>query len=124
MKEAPGRIVTTIITNDTLEDTIQMTTEPRHATRRAGERDEWWKLWILLSSLGATVVGWMALPGIKSPADGVVVSSTATTMSAEVHALPVDAVVEPGRPGPSVRSIPTMPQKPVFEAPVTRTRRS
>ena len=117
-------MVTRIITNDALEDTTQMTTKTRHATRRAGERDEWWKLWILLTSLAATVVGWMALPGVKSVADAVVVSPTATTTSAQVVALPVNAVVERRRPESSVRSMPTMPQKPVFDAPVTRTRRS
>ena len=93
-------MVTVIITNDGLEDTIQMTTETRH-TGPAREHDGWWKAWILLSGLAATVVGGMALPGVKSPADAVGVSPTVTTMSVEA-----------------------MPQKPVFEAPVTRTRRS
>jgi hypothetical protein len=85
---------------------------------------QWWKAWVLLSSLGATVVGWMALPGVKSPTDSVVVSPTVATASAEVLAFPVNAVGEPRRPGSSVRSMPTMPGKPVFQAPVTRTRRS
>jgi len=85
---------------------------------------QWWKAWILLSSLGSTVLGWIALPGVKSLTDSVVVSPTVTTTNAEVLALPVNAVVEPRPPGSSVRSMPTMPQKPVFQAPVTRTRRS
>lgn len=85
---------------------------------------QWWKAWILLSSLAATVVGWMALPGVKSPPDGVMVSPTVTTTRAEILALPVNAVVEPRRQVSSVRSMPTMPPKPVFQAPVTRTRRS
>lgn len=85
---------------------------------------QWWKACVLLSSLGATVVGWMALPSVKSPADGVVVSRTVTATSAEVLAFPANAIVEPRRQGSSVRSLPTMPQKPVFQAPVTRTRRS
>ena len=101
-----------------------MTTETRHATRRAGEPAAWWKAWILLSSLGATVVGWMALPGVKSPADAAVVSPMVTTTSAQAVASPVSAVMERRRPGSSIRSMPSMPQKPVFEAPVTRTRRS
>ena len=114
---------TRIVGNDALEDTTQMTTETRHAPRRVEERDEWWKLWILLGSLAATVVGWMALPGAGSAADAVGVPRTVTTTSAKT-ALPVNAVEHPGPPGSSMRSMPAMPQKPVFQGPVTRTRRS
>ena len=85
-----------MVESDILEGTTPMTTETRHATRRVGEPAAWWKAWILLSSLGATVVGWMALPGVEPPADAVVVSPRVTAM----------------------------PQKPAFEAPVTRTRSS
>ena len=104
-------------------------TDSANATRTDRVRgpaisNQWWKAWILLSSLGATVVGWMALPGVTSPTDKVGVSPTVTTTSPKPLALPVSAVVEPRPPGSSVRSIPTMPQKPVFHAPVTRTRRS
>lgn len=104
-------------------------TDSANATRTDRARgpaisSQWWKAWILLSSLGATVVGWMALPGVRSPLDRVLVPPTVTTTSAKVLALPVNAVVEPRLPGSSVRSMPTMPQKPVFQAPVTRTRRS
>ena len=140
-------MVTTIVANDGLVDTIQMTTETPHShgvqerTMRTSLTDpanttrtdrargpaissQWWKVWVLLSSLGATVVGWVTLPGVKSTTDSVVVSATAATTSAEAFALPVNVVVEPGRPGSRVRSMPAMPQKPVFQAPVTRTRRS
>lgn len=82
------------------------------------------KAWILLTSVGATVVGWMALPRVKSPTDTVVRSPTVTSPSAAVLASPVEALGEPGRPELSIRSMPTMPQKPAFQAPVTRTRRS
>lgn len=104
-------------------------TDSANATRTDRARgpaisSQWWKAWILLSSLVATVVGWMALPGVKSPIDRVLVSPTVTTTSANVVVSPVTAVVEPRPPGSSVRSMPTMPQKPVFHAPVTRTRRS
>jgi hypothetical protein len=82
------------------------------------------KAWILLTSLGATVVGWMVLPGLDSSAERTVLSPKATMPSADVLALPVNAVEEPKQPGSSVRSMPMMPQRPVFQAPVTRTRRS
>lgn len=104
-------------------------TDPVNATRPDGARgpaisSQWWKAWILLSSLGATVVGWMALAGVQSPTDRVVVSPPVTTTSAEVLAFPVNAVGDPRRPESSVHSMPRMPEQPVFQAPVTRTRRS
>jgi hypothetical protein len=85
---------------------------------------QWWKAWILLTSLGATVIGWMALAGVTSPTDEVVVLPTVTATVAERVPLPNDAAGEPERLGSSVRSTPTLPEKPVFQAPVTRTRRS
>ena len=99
-------------------------TRPHRAKGGTAASSQWWKAWLLLGSLGATVVGWMALPGVASPTDSVVVSPTVTTTSAEALALPVNAVVKPRRPGSSVRSMPTMPPMPVFHAPVTRSRRS
>lgn len=85
---------------------------------------QWWKAWILLTSLAATVFGWIAIPGIKVPTDRVVVQPRATTTATDVLASPDNAIGEPLRPGSSVRSLPAMPQKPGFQAPVTRTRRS
>ena len=105
-------------------------TDPVNAARTGGAHSgpatsgQWWKAWILLASLGATVGGWMALPGVKSPPERVVLSPKATLPRAEVVALPIRAVEEPRRPSSSLGSMPTMPQKPVFQAPVTRTRRS
>ena len=102
-------MMTTTVANGAPGDTTQTTTETRRA-RGPAISSQWWKAWILLSGLGATVAGWMLLPGVEPPSGGVVASKAVTTRSAEVIALPV--------------SMRTMPEKPVFQAPVTRTRRS
>lgn len=85
---------------------------------------QWWKAWVLLTSLGATVLGWVAFSTGEPPVESAVVAST--PMPTQV--LPARQLTERDRPrplSPGVRTpLPTMPQKPVFQAPVTRTRRS
>jgi hypothetical protein len=79
------------------------------------------RIWILLTSLAATVFGWMALPPVAPSPKTVVLSPKRTMPNADVVAPPVRAQAERTA---TVRSMPPMPQKPVFQAPVTRTRRS
>ena len=100
---------------------------PRSQTRRTGPPgtgSQWWKAWVLLTGLGATVLGWMAFPHEEQPAatDGI---SPQVSMSAENEPrLRVEPIDSPRRFQTSVHTLPAMPQKPVFRAPVTRTRRS
>lgn len=100
---------------------------PRSQTRRTGSPGsggQWWKAWVLLTGLGATVFGWMAFPHGEQPAatGGI---SPPVAMSAENEALlraePIDSARHLRT---RVPTLPAMPQKPVFRAPVTRTRRS
>ena len=98
----------------------------RHTqTRRPGSTStpgQWWKVWILLAGAGTTVLGWMSFPQERQPLASNLVSRSASMPLEEA------ATVEPvgGRTpvSPSVRQLPAMPQRPVFRAPVTRTRRS
>lgn len=87
---------------------------------------QWWKVWVLVTSLGATVLGWVALSTGEPPVDSAVAAPVATPIPTQV--LPARRVngPEPPRPVPSRAGmlLPAMPQKPVFQAPVTRTRRS
>lgn len=84
----------------------------------------WWKAWVLVTSLAATVLGWLALTGDKPPIESAVVSPQVSMPTAAASVLRVNTLDEPTRLPPGVRALPTMPQKPVFQAPVTRTRRS
>lgn len=100
---------------------------PRSQTRRTGSPGsggQWWKAWVLLTGLGATVFGWMAFPHGEQPAATGSISPQ-VSMSAENEPLwraePIDS---PRHLQTRVRTLPAMPQKPVFRAPVTRTRRS
>jgi hypothetical protein len=118
MNDLPTTMVTTLTGNDSLI-AIRTTTE-RDVQHRVQERTM--RIWILLTSLAATVFGWMALPSVAPSPKTVVLSPKLTVPNADVSAPPVRAEAE--RTGSTVRPMPTMPQKPVFQAPVTRTRRS
>ena len=87
---------------------------------------QWWKAWVLLTSVGATVLGWVAFSTGESPVESVVVAAVTTPMPTQ--ALParhVKGAEQPRSLPPSAGTLlPAMPQKPVFQAPVTRTRRS
>ena len=81
---------------------------PKTQTRRTGSPGaggQWWKAWVLLTGLGATTFGWMAFQQAEP-------------------VLRVEPIGSPRNLPTSARRLPTMPQKPVFQAPVTRTRRS
>ena len=86
---------------------------------------QWWKAWVLLTSLGATLLGWMAFSTGEPPVERAVVARDTTPMPIQIApARPVNGLEQP-RPLPaSDGMLPAMPQKPVFQVPVTRTRRS
>jgi hypothetical protein len=86
---------------------------------------QWWKAWVLLTSLGATVLGWMALSMGEPSVDSAVVAPAPTPGLTQIaHARQVSGREQPRPLPPSAGMLPAMPQKPVFQAPVTRTRRS
>jgi hypothetical protein len=85
---------------------------------------QWWKTWVLLTGLGATVLGWMAFPPDEQPpADGI--GSSQVSMSVEDAPVLRVEPIDRERPAPTgTRMLPAMPRQPVFRGPVTRTRRS
>lgn len=87
----------------------------------AGSR--WWKVWVLLASLVATVLGWMALTGDEAT-DRAVARSNVQVSAPVAPVSAVGTLDVPQRLERSAHTLPSMPQKPVFQAPVTRTRRS
>lgn len=99
---------------------------PKTQTRRTGspgEAGQWWKAWVLLTGLGATVLGWIGFPHGQPPANGV--NSPQVSISVENEPiLRVEPIDSSKYDQTVVRTLPVMPQKPVFQAPVTRTRRS
>jgi hypothetical protein len=98
------------------------------AQRSAGgstANGQWWKAWVLLTSLGATVLGWVAFStGEPSVESAVVAPAPAPWLTQIAPARQVSGPEQPRPLPPSVGVLPAMPQKPVFQAPVTRTRRS
>lgn len=86
---------------------------------------QWWKAWVLLTSLGATVLGWVAFSTGTPPVESAVVApDTAPTPTRIAPARHVNGLERPSRLPASTGMLPPMPQRPVFQAPVTRTRRS
>lgn len=86
---------------------------------------QWWKAWVLLTSLGATVLGWVAFSTGEPRVESAVAAPV--TMPIPNQVLPARHVNGPERQRPrppGAGMLPAMPQKPVFQAPVTRTRRS
>lgn len=138
----------TIVADADLTDTVHTTTDERgaqamrrsnpmttaaptvsaheaRAQRHAGgsaASGQWWKAWVLLTSLGATVLGWMAFSTGEPPVESAVVARDTTSMPTQVRHL--NGLERPRPLPPSAGMLPGMPQKPVFQAPVTRTRRS
>lgn len=98
----------------------------RHTqTRRPGSPatvGQWWKVWILLAGVGTTVLGWMSFPREQQPLVSNTVSRSAPVPLEEATFVEPVGGQTPLSPG--VRQLPAMPQRPVFRAPVTRTRRS
>ncbi len=91
----------------------------------AAASGQWWKAWVLVTSLGATALGWMAFSTGEPPVESAVVAPDATPRPAQVApARDVKGLEQPRPRPPSAGMLPAMPQKPVFQGPVTRTRRS
>jgi hypothetical protein len=100
---------------------------PRSQTRRTGPPGtggQWWKAWVLLTGLGATVFGWMAFPHGEQPAANGGISPQVSMSAENEPLLRVEPIDSPRIRPTSARTLPAMPQKPVYQAPVTRTRRS
>jgi hypothetical protein len=93
---------------------------------RGSAAGQWWKAWVLLTSLGATVLGWAAFSTGEPSAESAVVAPDMTPGPTQVTRARHMSGPEPPRPLPPSAGIlrPAMPHKPVFQAPVTRTRRS
>ncbi|MEQ1909328.1 MAG: hypothetical protein ABMA15_10925 [Vicinamibacterales bacterium] len=89
-----------------------------------GAAGHWWKAWVLLTGLAVTMLGWAIPRDERPPANGSM--SSQESLSAE-HS-PVVRAGRIERPQQvstsSIRTLRGMPQKPAFQAPVTRTRRS
>ena len=115
-------------TMQTARNTGVVTTQHQRAHVRSVASGQWWKVWVLLSSLGATMFGWLALTSDKPTSDSVVVAPPVaipiTAPGTAARVLRTDAVDKMRQHPPSARPLPTMPQRPVFQSPVTRTRRS
>lgn len=100
---------------------------PLSQTRRTGSLaagGQWWKAWVLLTGLGATVFGWMAFPNGEKPAATGGISPQVSMSAENEPLLRVEPIDRPTDLPTSARTLPAIPQKPVFRAPVTRTRRS
>ena len=100
---------------------------PKTQTRRTEPpvaAGQWWKAWVLLTGLGVTVIGWMALPRDEPPPVNGIISSQ-VSMSAENS-----PVVRVERIHPTAESIHRhwhiagKAREAAFQAPITRTRRS
>jgi hypothetical protein len=91
--------------------------------RPAGNGDGW-KAWVLLAGVAGTLLGWIGLTRIE-PHVAIAVAAAERPLSRTVAAPPRTAAAGERHAGKS-RGLtsPAMPQKPVFDSPVTRTRRS
>jgi hypothetical protein len=85
---------------------------------------QWWKVGVLLASLGATVLGWMAFTSDEPPVANVVLAPGAPRVARQIPAPRANGIDEPRPLAPSTQTSPAMPLNPVFQTPVTRTRRS
>lgn len=89
-----------------------------------------WKAWVLLTSVGITALGSWAIRSSTPPGNGGAprsgVVAPGPELVAELRAArPVERTSRAlPRRGSRVDGLPGMPTKPVFEAPLTRTRRS
>jgi hypothetical protein len=99
--------------------------EPQRQIGAAAGGHSWWKAWVLLASLGATALGWVAFATDGAAVESAVaVRETAPVPTRFSPARDVNGRVQPRPLPPSPGMVPVMPRKPVFQAPVTRTRRS
>lgn len=127
---------------------MTMTKAAKPTARRAKSGGFAWKSGLLATSVGAVLMGWSLLARINTPAEvaaqaaapqprvivvQVPISSPQTTGTAQLVHQPsqaaqvaqpaIQAIAAPPVQAPQL-NLPAMPQKPVFQRPVTRTRRS
>ncbi len=100
---------------------------PRSQTPRTGSPGaggQWWKAWVLLTGLGVTIFGWMALPRNEPPPANGIISSPVSMSAENSPVVRVERIDRPRQVSTGIRTLPGMPEKPAFQAPITRTRRS
>ncbi len=100
---------------------------PRSKARRTGPpvaAGQWWKAWVLLTGLGVTAIGWLTLPRDEPPPANGIISSQVSMSSEHSPLVRVERIDRRRRGSTGIRTLPGMPEKPVFQAPITRTRRS
>ena len=109
--------------NTTGERHIADSTRSERRGIGATAASQWWKVWVLVASLWVTVLGWMVFP--TDAATDRAASSSNEHVSPRVAPVLTVRPLDPARSlEPNVGALPLMPQKPIFQAPVTRTRRS
>jgi hypothetical protein len=101
---------------------VPKTQAPRAGRPVAG--GQWWKAWVLLTGVGVTVIGWMGLPRDEPPPANGIISSQVSMPAEPSPVVRVERIDRPRRGSTGMRTLPGMPEKPVFQAPITRTRRS
>ena len=100
---------------------------PNAAAGRTGspvDVAQWWKAWVLMGSLGISVLGWMTLSFHEPAPAGGAIAAPMATADETVAVAPAAPVVRPRQASAAIRALPGMPTRPVFQAPITRTRRS
>jgi len=93
-------------------------------TAPAAGASQWWKAWLLLTSLGVTALGWVALPEAEHTAASAVASTLPPAPAAPGSVVRVPVAGGIARRPTSATALRAIPQQPVFRTPVTRTRRS
>lgn len=93
-------------------------------TAPAAGGSQWWKAWLLLTSLGVTALGWVAFPEAEHTATSAGASTLAPAPAAAVSVARVPVAGGVARRPTNATALRAIPQRPVFRTPVTRTRRS
>ena len=86
-----------------------------------------WKSGILAGGMGAVILGWALLIKVNGPVTVAPEPAQVSMASTTLNTLSTPAAVTGATPRTTLRALPampTMPEKPVFQGPVTRTRRS
>lgn len=95
--------------------------------RRGATRSAAWKSGLMMSGLGAVVLGWALLVRVETSTDAQTIAQVAGQPQAQVQVVQAPVTnLAGGARGSTLRppSVPTTPQRPIFRQPVTRTRGS
>ena len=90
---------------------------PKTQARRTGPpvaAGQWWKAWVLLTGLGVTVFGWMALPRDEPPPVTGIISSQVSMAADRAPVVRGERIDRPRQISTGIRTLPGMPEKPVF----------